>query len=310
MFIPLTYTKFQDQACAGRKWDYKILNYFALYPQYQVHTIKKKTLERNLLVDGTETITPKIRVIHEPCPALKKIQEYILNMILNPAADMLLPCAHGCVPGRSTVTNARPHVGATLWAHMDIKDFFPSISTQRVYGLFLNVFKYEKDLAWLLAHLTTYQGRLPQGAPTSPMIANFIAFMLDCDLTNFCKRWGVAYTRYVDDLTFSIRRYVSRRRIGRFLTHVRRTVSSNGFRVNPEKTSVISKKNRKCVTGVVVNTHVSCPKSFRKNLRAALHKHGKGDPTSDPWTVIEGRLAYVRMISQHQYHKLSPKIVV
>ena len=121
--------------------------------------------------------------------------------------------AHGFVPGRSTVTNAEPHVGAALVVKLDLLNFFPSIHYQRVAGLFRH-YGYDEEVADLLAALTTHRprladgtvawpGALPQGAPTSPALANLVCRRLDARLSGLARRSGARYTRYADDLTFS-----------------------------------------------------------------------------------------------------------
>lgn len=112
------------------------------------------------------------------------------------------------------ITNAKPHVGAGLVVKMDLQDFFPSVHYRRVEGL-MNKLGYG-DLSYMLARLTTYRTRLadgrtvqpgvlPQGAPTSPVIANLSSKGLDGRLTGLAKKWGAKYTRYADDLTFSFK---------------------------------------------------------------------------------------------------------
>jgi len=301
MFIPITLAGFLERVrVLGDGWTESVVWYLAKHPPYAMHTIEKKPLRKSILIDGDAEPEKKLRVIHEPCPALKRIQWWILHYLLTPASKRLLPCAHGCVEGRSTLTNAAPHVGASWKAHMDVKDFFPSITTPRVYGLFKKVFGYDKRLSWLLAHLTTYEGRLPQGAPTSPMIANFIATPMDHEVVRLLGAMGGFYTRYVDDLTFSFRRRMSEKSQDRFLSTIKRIAKRHGFRINDEKTSVVSRKRRMVVTGVVVNSTPSIPKQFRANLRAAIHHRKLEIAGSDSEEVIRGKLAYVKMVNPKQ----------
>jgi hypothetical protein len=301
MFIPFTLEQFLARIrVVGDKWTDSTVWYLAHHPRYEVHTIEKKPARKNILIEGEDPPPPALRVIHEPCPALKMAQWWILRYILTPAAKLLLPCAHGCVPGRSTLTNALPHVGAAWKAHMDVKDFFPSITTQRAYGLFAKTARYEQRLSWLLAHLCTYEGRLPQGAPTSPMIANLIATPMDHEILRLVGAMGGFYTRYVDDLTFSFRRRISRASQDRFLGTIKKISKRHGFRINDEKTSAHSRKNRMIVTGVVVNSIASIPKHFRKNLRAAAHHRRLEIPGCESEEMIRGKLAYINMINPSQ----------
>lgn len=299
MFLPLDVERFEGQfLTAHQTWKRSDIWYHAKYPRYIHHEIEKKRPKKSILIEGADDPpVTKMRLISEPCPGLKVLHRYILRMILNPAKDCLMPCAHGCVEGRSTVTNATPHVGARLKIHMDLKDFFPTITTPRIYGLYHTTFGYGTKLAWLLSNLSACNGSLPQGAATSPMIANLIATPMDRRIVWLANAMGAYYTRYVDDLTFSFRRYVSGSSVARFVDAIRKIVAKQGFRVNEEKTSVVTRKGRMVVTGVVVNSKASIPIWFRRNLRAAIHqlKRFGGDESE-----ILGRLAYVQGVCKSQ----------
>ncbi|NIQ78335.1 MAG: hypothetical protein GTN93_09625 [Anaerolineae bacterium] len=299
MFLPLTTDEFLDRILVVKnQWKRSTIYYHAKVQHYKKHVREKKPV-KNILVMGDAPV-PKLREINEPCPALKWIQGYILRMVLDPATDQLMKCAHGCVPGRSTVTNAAPHVKSRWKIHMDLKDFFPTVTVQRVYGLFHKVFKYGPDLSWLLANLTQYEGKLPQGAPTSPAIANHVATPMDRHLVKLISKMGGYYTRYVDDLTFSFPRQMSDKNKTRFIKTVREIVERNGFVVNEDKTSIIGRGSKMTVTGIVVNAKTSTPRWFRRNIRAALHQRALGVPSADNDHVIGGKIAYVNMVCPEQ----------
>lgn len=303
MYIPLTKEGLVSRLLVvgqREKWNEGTIWAQARKPRYREIKILKKTCERSILVNGTVEEKPKIRIIHEPSFWLKMMQRYILTMILEPAVDTLPSCVHGCVPGRSTLSNAEPHVGARSKIHMDLRDFFPSVGVRRVYVLFHKIFKYETTLAWLLANLCCYQDHLPQGAPTSPMLANMVAVPMDWALLRLCRVTGATYTRYVDDLTFSFRRWVSRTYRNRFIASVERIAKKYGFTVNEEKTGAVTRKRRMSVTGIVVNDKLSTPWEFRHNLRAALHNLRREIPTADTESTAQGKLSYVRMVSPQQ----------
>ncbi|MFM7203394.1 MAG: reverse transcriptase family protein [Myxococcota bacterium] len=158
------------------------------------------------------------RLISAPKPTLKKVQRWIAREI-----SEKLPthgAAHGFIPGRSTLSNARPHVGAAVLVKLDLKDFYPTITLARVKGLFRKA-GYGEQVATLLALLCTEAPRqlqvvrgkphyvaegpraLPQGAPTSPSITNALCLRLDARLAGLARKLGFRYTRYADDLTFS-----------------------------------------------------------------------------------------------------------
>jgi hypothetical protein len=320
MFVPLTIDQMAERLCPTHpRWDKSTLFYWATHPQYTTYTIEKKShaLEKAItLEDDGPLLTvdipaPKVRLISEPACALKAIQTWILQFVLNPACASLLPCVHGCVPGRSTVTNAMPHVGSRFKIHMDVKDFFPTVTAPRVYGLFKNVFGYDNKLSWLLANLCTWkrpalEGQpemaqsLPQGAPTSPAIANLISTGLDIKMLRLMRGCGGTYTRYVDDLTFSFKSGMGQAWRDRLVNSVAGIVSREGFEINEAKTSIVGRRSRMVVTGVVVNSKPSIPKEFRSRLRASLHHARLELPTADAAHVIQGRIAYVQMVNPAQ----------
>jgi len=130
---------------------------------------------------------------------LQRKLAYILNLVARIGAP-----AHGCVLGRSIVTNAKVHRNKRVLLSIDLRDFFPSINFGRVRGLFNSrPYKLGQDSSTALAQLCCYQNRLPQGAPTSPVVSNMICARLDAELVRFAKQYRCMYTRYVDDITFS-----------------------------------------------------------------------------------------------------------
>jgi RNA-directed DNA polymerase len=153
--------------------------------------------------DGSIRKNKGVVLLRDICPsisALKKIQENINKKILN---SIFLPeHIQGGVKGKDNISNAHLHKGNKYFLTTDLKDFFPSISYKSVYKMFINN-GFSADVSSILTKLTTYRHCIPQGIPTSTYIANLVAIKLDEDLLNFCKKNGIKYTRFVDDLTFS-----------------------------------------------------------------------------------------------------------
>lgn len=143
----------------------------------------------------------KMRIIDDPSDVLKRVQRRIYRCLFVPLASR--DHIHGCVKGRSAYTNARQHLSQRYVVRLDLRDFFPSISDRRIHGLFRETLECSPDVASLLAKLTNYRGRLPQGAPTSPAIANLVLNEVDSAMLADAARASVRYTRYVDDLVFS-----------------------------------------------------------------------------------------------------------
>jgi retron-type reverse transcriptase len=256
------------------------------------------------------------RTLSAPHRILAAAQEWVLANIL-----AKLPTeepAHGFVPGRSTLTNARPHAGRDVVVNMDLEGFFPSVGFARVRHLFARL-GYSGAVATLLALLCTecprkrvvYAGvpylvatgprGLPQGACTSPAISNQVARKLDRRLAGLAKKLGLTYTRYADDLTFSAGPGF-REKVGYLIARVRHVAQDEGLAVNPKKTRVQRPESRQTVTGLVVNAAPAVPRHVVRRLRAILHRarteglaaQNRGrHPNFRGW--VEGMIAYVNM---------------
>ncbi|MBO6937786.1 MAG: RNA-directed DNA polymerase [Deltaproteobacteria bacterium] len=255
------------------------------------------------------------RLISEPKPQLKEAQRWIAREITDH-----LPvhgAAHGFLAGRSTVTNAAVHAGARIVVKLDLKDYYPTITTPRVKGMFRKA-GYGEQVATLLAMLCTESPReeieldgktwyvatgprsLPQGAPTSPSITNAISLRLDLRLAGLARKMGFRYTRYADDLTFSHHQR-SEAPIGSLFRLVGQIVVEEGFEVHPKKTRVMRSGSRQKVTGLVVNgadgaPAARVPRSVRRKLRAAIKNRELGRPgEGESLAQLRGWAAYVYM---------------
>jgi retron-type reverse transcriptase len=203
------------------------------------------------------------REISAPRPALKHVQTWVARQILAQMSPHL--ACHGFVRGRSIVTNAEPHVGAALVFKLDIKDFFPSVPAFEIYRVFRRA-GYSKQVARLLTSLTTFRG-LPQGAPTSPALANLVGLGLDARLAGLARARGLEYTRYADDLTFS-GEAVQEARVKRLIGRI---VRDSGFTPQERKARYLHRGNRQQVTGIVVNEKINWPRWRRRWLRQEIH---------------------------------------
>jgi retron-type reverse transcriptase len=220
-----------------------------------------------VITDLTNNKSSYYRKLDLPSKKLKYIQRYILDNILY-RVDVH-DAAHGFVPGKSTISNARVHVGNEFVAKLDMRDFFPTITAQRVYGLFRS-FGYNKSISFTLTKVCTYNGSLPQGAPTSPYISNLICRKLDYRISTLCKKNNLNFSRYADDITIS-----GGRKVKKVLPIIKDIIKNEGFSINDEKTKILHNSHKQKVTGVVVNQKVSIPKSFYRNLRQELYYMNK-----------------------------------
>jgi len=168
------------------------------------------------------------------------------------------------VRGRSVVTNARPHVGSEVILKLDISDFFGNVKRTAIFRTFRFV-GYSRRVSNLLTDLTTLDGALPQGAPTSPDLANMAAYRLDVRLSGFAAKNELVYTRYADDLTFS----------GKFTPMEQRTIEhimrDEGFAPNEKKLRYLLPDGRQSVTGIVVNAKLNWPRPRRRWLRQEVY---------------------------------------
>ncbi|MCC6556685.1 MAG: RNA-directed DNA polymerase [Polyangiaceae bacterium] len=261
------------------------------------------------------------RLLSSPHRSLAAAQAWILHDILE-RLPVEAP-AHGFVQGRSTVTNARPHIGRDVVVNLDLSDFFPTITFPRVRGVFQRL-GYSPAAATVLALLCTepprreleYDGQrywvavgergLPQGACTSPALSNQVARKLDRRLAGMCKKHGFEYTRYADDLTFSAPPG-KRAEIPMLLARVRHIVTEEGFAINPKKGRIQRAAGRQEVTGIVVNDKLGMPREEVRRLRAILHAAKKTglaaqnrEGLPDFEAHIRGKLAYLQMIDRQR----------
>jgi RNA-directed DNA polymerase len=255
------------------------------------------------------------RAIWAPLPKLKAAQRWILHNIVE-----RLPvhgASHGFLAGRSIATNAAMHVGAKVVVKVDLKDFFPTVTIRRAKGIFRKA-GYRDPIATLLALICTEAPReiverdgktyyvalgprcLPQGAPTSPALTNTLCLRLDRRLTGLSRKLGWRYSRYADDLTFSLPEgHPGKPGLGKLLGSIGRIASDEGFRVHPKKTRVSRKGGRQKVTGLVVNGGGAprVPREWKRQIRAAIHNLGRGKGLKEGETLgrISGYAAYIYM---------------
>ena len=255
------------------------------------------------------------RAILSPKKKLKAVQRWIHANILTPALNgSASPAAHGFLPKRSILTNAQQHVGREIVIRFDLRDFFPTITRRRVFGMF-HALGYSRNMATVLAQLATANGRLPQGAPTSPAISNLICRKLDKRLSGLAKQFKAGYTRYADDLTFSGGRDF-KLNLPRFIPRVKAVLRNEDFSLRADKTRFARKGARQLVTGLVVNRAVAVPREERRRLRAILHnakKTGLAAQNREKHPKfaehLRGRIAFLGSVQPEKAMKLAEQFV-
>ena len=231
------------------------------------------------------------RTIAAPCKGLKEIQ-YCLNIIFQ-ALYTPHKNAYGFVPDKSIVDNAKNHIGNTYIYNIDLKDFFPSIDQARIWGRLqyppfnLNKENDKIQIANMIASLCCNEMEverlnefgnwekimknvLPQGAPTSPALTNIICERLDFLLSAVAKRFGLRYSRYADDITFSSMHNVYQKN-GKFTKEIERIINEQGFSIKQSKTRLQKTGYRQEVTGLIVSDRVNVQQRYIKQLRKWLY---------------------------------------
>jgi RNA-directed DNA polymerase len=239
------------------------------------------------------------RIITAPRVFLKTIQRYILDCILSPLP--LHPAATGFRRGFNCSMGAGQHVGCRFLWNIDIANFFPSITQKQITSVFESI-GYPSSAAYFLSGLCCLEKRLPQGAPTSPALANLAVTSLDKALSTMSEKAGINYTRYADDLSFSSNNPLSQA----FRKKVIAAIHKVGFKLQRRKTRLMGPKIRREVTGLTVNDRVSIPRFRRRQLRAYFHKI-----RIDPSPFIEEKSRAIGLASWlYDYHPKEGEIAL
>jgi RNA-directed DNA polymerase len=270
----------------------------------------------------------RFRLIESPKVLLKFAQRQVLRKILHAIPPH--EAARGFRAGCSVRDFVEPHTGKVLLVRLDLEDFFPSITAARVLQIFLTA-GYPESVARALTRLTTHavppsvldektltwQERrrlatphLPQGAPTSPALANLSVFRLDCRLAGLAKAAGADYTRYADDLLFSGGEDFARQ-ARRFEVAVGAIIIEEGFRPNHHKTRVLRQGQKQHAAGLVLNEKPNIDRREFDRLKAILTNCARHGPASQNHgnhpefaAHLQGKLAWVHFIHPGKEAKL------
>ncbi len=295
------------------------------FHRYKQFSIKKKSGgKRQITAPRNASFMLLLRYVNE-----------ILKALYTPSAY-----AMGFAEGRSVVTNAGIHRGQNYIFNIDLKDFFPSVHQARVWRrLQLEPLCLKKPMANIIAGLCSMRDKteggevryvLPQGAPTSPIITNMVCDRLDHRLAGLAKRFGLRYSRYADDITFSSMHNVYQQG-GDFRAELRRIIEGQGFAINEDKTRLQKAGARQEVTGIIVSSKLNVSQKYVRDIRNILYiwdKYGydtafnkffpkykkekghvkRGNP--DLVNVLDGKLMYLKMVkgdSDSVYLRLKAK---
>lgn len=286
-----------------------------------VKTQERAYLEKTAFYRYTLVCIPKRsggkRKLLVPERRLKFLQRRTL-LLLEQVYSSRSP-VHGFVKGRGAISNANEHQKKPYLLNLDLKDYFGSINRHRVVRL-LRSLEIEVEVANAIAAICVTRDQLPQGAPTSPILANMVSFRLDKWLMQFAKKHHLRYTRYADDISFSgfarpnalFETEVppsGRVAIDNLSNELRRYIAGNGFEINPEKVWFSGPKARKEVTGLIVNEFTNIRRTFVRDVRAALFQvetmgadvaeakyHARYSNSGNLECVLRGKLEWIAQV--------------
>ena len=231
--------------------------------------------------------------------------------------------SHAFEKGKSIITNSQMHRNKKYILNIDLKNFFDSFNFGRVRGFFIKDrdFAVSPEIATVIAQIACYQGKLPQGAPSSPIITNLITRILDYRIVKIAKKYRFTYSRYADDMTFSTNRELNSNKLRaskeleNFLAELEELIVSSGFEINSKKTRLSNNMQRQEVTGLVVNKKINVKREYIKNTRAMafkLYKDGAFEIDKKPGTInqLTGRFAFIFQIDQYNNYLLYKKSLI
>lgn len=239
------------------------------------------------------------RRIEAPGSALKAVQTWVLHNILEtlPVSDR----AHGFVKQRGIRTNATYHLCKRYLLTIDIKDFFPSIKIDKVRDVFLQTTT-DPDVALVFSLLCTFEGRLPQGGVTSPILSNLVFRPTDDRIIDLCSRMHITYSRYADDMTFASNDFQA---LSQVYPQIQPLLEAAGFKINTRKTRYCSGKHRMLVTGIRLNSgKLTTGRQRKRRIRAALYNSIVKDDQTINMNRILGEIAFIRSIEPDYYPRL------
>ena len=248
-------------------------------PQYKHAVIKKRS-------GGN-------RLLQMPNDKTKRVQRLLLDKLIGRYKTHASCC--GFSKGLSIIDNARPHVGRETLIKLDIQDFFPNTKVDRIREFFCKT-GWTDDAADVLTKLVVFDEGLPQGAPTSPAVSNVVNCFMDLRLDALAKKYGMTYTRYADDLTFSSEIY-SRKDVHKILRITGVILKSCGYSLNKKKKRIIRKHRRQSVTGIVVNERLNIARPTRRWLSSVHHRLESGGNSTLSENEFNGWISYLRMVN-------------
>jgi hypothetical protein len=240
------------------------------------------------------------RQIDNPCGELKILQKRINVKLLKPLVFPHYLC--GGVPGKSLLDNVLLHLGAPVLVTVDIKSFFRRITNLQVYEVWKSTLNCSPKIAALLTQLTTFERHLPQGAPTSSLLANLVMHSIDESIRRECARRGVTYSTWVDDLAFS------GREAPEVVPVAVASLRAAGFSVSHRKLKIMGPGARKVLNGILMGRFPGVLPDRIARLRSGIHKLRTNQVAANDIEryvqQLEGGITYVASIAPRKGAKL------
>nr|WCB28121.1 Cas9-XTEN-Ec86RT with 3xFLAG affinity tag [Vector pK2-Cas9-XTEN-RT] len=253
--------------------------------RYRIYTVEKKGPEK------------RMRTIYQPSRELKALQGWVLRNILDKLSSS--PFSIGFEKHQSILNNATPHIGANFILNIDLEDFFPSLTANKVFGVFHSL-GYNRLISSVLTKICCYKNLLPQGAPSSPKLANLICSKLDYRIQGYAGSRGLIYTRYADDLTLSAQ---SMKKVVKARDFLFSIIPSEGLVINSKKTCISGPRSQRKVTGLVISQEkVGIGREKYKEIRAKIHHIFCGK--SSEIEHVRGWLSFILSVDSKSHRRL------
>lgn len=264
------------------------------------------------------------RVIYAPDSKLKKIQKKISEKLYEIHINYMnqekikSTISHGFEKNKGIITNAYRHKNKRYLVNVDISDFFSSFNFGRVQGYFhkSQEFGFSKEVSTIIAQLVCYNGKLPQGASTSPIISNLIFNIVDRRILTLAKKYKLYYTRYADDMSFSTNNREFQKEYNDFIRELTELLKKSGFMINHNKTRLVYYSSRQEVTGLTVNNKINASRNFINQTRAMANQLYKKDNfqingKDGTLAQLEGRFSFINQLdwfnNRLEYKKTNKK---
>lgn len=260
-----------------------------------------------------------VRQTYNPAAPLKDVQRRINRNIFSRVEFPIY--LQGGIRDRKTprhcVANAQLHTNAAIVINEDIAGFFPSVTQQQVQDVWQHFFRFPPAIAKTLSALTTYDGALPQGAPTSSYIANLVLWKQEPVLVAQLAALGICYSRYVDDITVSSRRFLGSQQKADVIGHIRRLCNANGFKVKRRKQRIETSGRAMSVNNLQVNRRVTLSGAERARIRAAVkacEQYPDSLRHSDEYKTLfnstTGRVNWLRRFHRKEGERMAQRLIL